>query len=135
MGAVKPATTKDGVGRVVALAMVHVHDRPRLVAACDDNTIRVFPVDAAGKIGDSSHRVYDAYARAKHELSQDDPTRREEALKALAGYADTRALDLIAEQAESDADHALRRLAAELLGASAPCSGRDPAGEAPRASR
>ncbi len=118
VGAVKPATTKDGVGRVVALAMVHVHDRPRLVAACDDNTIRVFPVDAAGKIGDASHRVYDAYARAKQELSQDDPTRREEALKALAGYADTRALDLIAERVDSDADHALRRLAAELLGAS-----------------
>ena len=47
VGAVKPATIKDGVGRVVALAMVHVHERPRLVAACDDNTIRVFPVDAA----------------------------------------------------------------------------------------
>ncbi len=117
-GAVKPATTKDGVGRVVALAMVHVHDRPRLVAACDDNTIRVFPVDAAGKIGDLSLRVYDAYERAKHELSQDDPTRREEALKALAGYADTRALDLIAQQAEADADHALRRLTAEILGVS-----------------
>ncbi|MGP0065863.1 MAG: HEAT repeat domain-containing protein [Isosphaeraceae bacterium] len=119
MGAVKPATIKDGVGRMVALAMVHVHDRPRLVAACDDNTIRVFPVDVAGKIGDSSHRVYDAYARAKHELSQDDPTRREEALKALAGYADTRGIELIAQQAESDADHALRRLSADLLGASA----------------
>jgi ParB family chromosome partitioning protein len=118
VGAVKPATTKDAVGRVVALAMVHVHDRPQFVAACDDNTIRVFPVDAAGKIGDSSHRVYDAYARAKHELSQDDPTRREEALKALAGYADARALDLIAERVDSDADHVLRRLAAELLGAS-----------------
>jgi ParB family transcriptional regulator, chromosome partitioning protein len=118
VGAVKPATIKDGVGRVVALAMVHVHDRPRLVAACDDNTIRVFPVDAAGKIGDTSHRVYDAYARARHELSQDDPTRREEALKALAGYADIVALALVAQQAEADADHALRRLSAELLGAS-----------------
>ena len=116
VGAIKPATTKDGVGRVVALAMVQVHERPRLVAACDDQTIRIFPVDAAGKIGDLSNRVHDAYARAKHELSQDDPTRREEALKALAGYADTRALDLIAEQVEVDADHALRRLAADLLG-------------------
>jgi ParB family chromosome partitioning protein len=119
VGAVKPATTKDGVGRVVALAIVQVHDRPRLVAVCDDNSIRFFTLDAAGKIGDSSHRVYDAYARAKHELAQDDPTRREEALKALAGYGDVRALDLLAQQAEADADHALRRMAAELLGASA----------------
>ncbi len=118
VGAIKPATTKDGVGRVVALAMVQVHERPRLVAACDDQTIRVFPVNAAGKVGELSHRVHDAYARAKHELSQDDPTRREEALKALAGYADTRALDLIAGPVDSDPDHALRRLAAGLLGTS-----------------
>ena len=82
MGAIKPATTKDGVARVVALAMVKVHERPRLVAACDDQTIRVFPVDAAGKIGDLSQWVEGAYARARHELSQNDPTRREEALKA-----------------------------------------------------
>jgi ParB family chromosome partitioning protein len=118
VGAIKPATTKDGVGRVVTLAIVQVHDRPRLVAACDDNTIRFFTLDAAGKIGDSSHRVYDAYARAKHELAQDDPTRREEALKALAGYGDVRAIDLITEQVVADADPALRLLATELLAAS-----------------
>ncbi|HZW33087.1 MAG TPA: HEAT repeat domain-containing protein, partial [Isosphaeraceae bacterium] len=118
IGAVKPATIKDGVGRVLALAIVQVQGRPRLVATCDDNTIRFFPLDRAGKIGDASHRVYDAHARAKHELSQDDPTRREEALKALAGYGDVRALDLIAAQAESDADHALRLLATRILDAS-----------------
>jgi ParB family chromosome partitioning protein len=118
VGAVKPATIKDGVGRVVALALVHVHERPRLVAACDDNSIRVFSIDAAGKIGECSHRVHDAQARARHELSQDDPTRREESLKALAGYADARALELIAERANSDPDAALRKLAADLLGAS-----------------
>ncbi len=118
VGGVKPATTKDGVGRVVALAMVVVQDRPRLVAACDDQTIRIFPIDSAGKIGDLAQRAHDAYARAKHELSQDDPTRREEALKALAGYGDTRAVGLIAEQAEADNDHTLRLIAAKLLGAS-----------------
>ena len=64
VGAVKPATIKDGVGRVVALALVHVHDRPRLVAACDDNTFRIFPIDAAGKLGELSHRVEDTYALA-----------------------------------------------------------------------
>ena len=118
VGAIKPATIKDGVGRVVALAMVHIHERPRLVAACDDSTIRIFPVDAAGKIGETSHRVYDAHARARNELSQDDPTRREEALKALAGYADVQALDIVAQRADSDPDSALRLLASDLLGAS-----------------
>jgi ParB family chromosome partitioning protein len=119
VGYVKPATIKDGVGRpVIALTIVHVHERPRLVAACEDNWILIFPVDSSGKIGDLSHRVYDAYTRGRNELRQDDPTRREEALKALAGYADAAALDIIAERGVNDTDHALRKLAADLLGAS-----------------
>ncbi len=118
VGAVKPATTKDGVVRVVALALVHVHDRPRLAAACEDNTIRFFTLDAAGKIGELSHRVYDAYARIKQELSQDDAARREAALKALAEFGDARSVEMIAQQANADADHGLRLRSAELLGAS-----------------
>ncbi|WP_435011632.1 HEAT repeat domain-containing protein [Tundrisphaera lichenicola] len=117
-GAVKPATIKDGVGKVVALALATVHDRPRLVAACDDNTLRVFPVDSAGKIGDLSHRIFDAYALAKQELAQDDTARREAALRTLDGFGDARSLELIAEQVGSDADPALRLMAAEILGTS-----------------
>lgn len=117
VGAIKPATIKDGVGRVVALAIVTVHERPRLAAVCDDNSIRVFPLDVAGKIGDRSQRIDDAYALAKQELGQTDPTRREVALKQLAGYGDARSIELIAEQVGSDPDHVLRLQAAELLGA------------------
>ena len=117
-GAVRPSTIKDGIGRVVALAMVRVHDRPRLVAACDDNTFRFFPIDAAGKIGELSQRVHDAYTLAANELAEDDPKRREAALKELADLGDTRAIDLISAQVGADVDHVLRRQAVELLGAS-----------------
>ena len=117
VGAVKPATIKDGVGRVVGLAIVTVHQRPRLVAACDDNTLRFFPIDAAGKVGDLSLKVLDAYAQAKHELNQAEAPRREAALRTLAGFGDARSLELIAGQV-ADPDHALRLMAAESLGAS-----------------
>ena len=117
-GAVKPATTRDGVNRVIALAMVTVHDRPRLVAACDDNTLRFFHVDPAGKIGESSHRVYDAYALAGVELAQNDGPRREAALRELAGFGDARAVELIARRVDEDPDHTLRLMAAEILGKS-----------------
>ncbi len=117
VGAVKPATIKDGVGRVVGLAIVTVHDRPRLVAASDDNTLRFLPLDAAGKIGEPSHRIYDACARARHEFSENEAPRREAALKELAEFGDARSVELIAEQV-ADPDHALRLMAAELLGRS-----------------
>lgn len=114
-GATKPATTKDGVGSVVDLALVFIHSRPHLVAACDDNTLRLFLLDAGGRIGDLSTKVSDAYARAEQELSQNETARREAALKELSGYGDSRSLEIIAAQIAKDADHAARKLATTLV--------------------
>ena len=60
-----------------------------------------------------------ADAWAKNELAQSDPKRREAALRTLAGFADAAAIKRIAAQMSSDADHALRLLACQLLGESA----------------
>jgi ParB family chromosome partitioning protein len=117
-GATRPATLKDGVGSVVTLAFVSIHNRPHLVAACDDNTLRFFLVDAAGKFGEAAHKVYDAYAWARHEFAQDESRGREAALRALAGFNDTAAIELLAAQVGADSDHGLRLLAAQLLGSS-----------------
>jgi ParB family transcriptional regulator, chromosome partitioning protein len=114
-GAVKPSTVKDGVGRIVALTLVQVHTKAHLVAACDDNTLRFFPLDPVGKVGEWSHKVHDAPAWARNELAQDDFRRREAALKTLAGYRDIPAIELIAEQVGKDPDHALRLQATKLL--------------------
>src|SRR5262249_19872018 len=104
----RPVTLKDGVGKVVALAVVPVHGKPQVVAACDDNTLRFFQLDDEGKFGEATVRVHGADAWAKNELGQADPKRREAALRALAGWAD----------AAADTDHALRLLACRLLGES-----------------
>ena len=71
--AARPATLKDGVGKVVALAIVPVHGKPQVVAACDDNTLRFFQLDDEGKFGDATVRVHGADAWAKNELAQSDP--------------------------------------------------------------
>ena len=115
VGATKPATLKDGVAKVVDLATAAVHNRSYLVVACEDATIRLFPIDAAGKLGDLSHRVHGAVAWVKHELTQNEPKRREAALRTLAAWADTPSIELLAQQVSADADHALRLLAAQLL--------------------
>jgi ParB family chromosome partitioning protein len=115
----RPVTLKDGVGKVVALAVVPVHGKPQVVAACDDNTLRFFQLDEEGKFDEAAARVHGAGAWAKNELSQDDPKRREAALRALAGWADAASIKRIAAQMTADADHALRLLACRLLGESA----------------
>lgn len=118
-GGARPATQKDSVGRVVCMALVPVQTRPHLAVACDDNTLRFFLLDPTGKFGDLTHRVHDAYAAAKHELGQDETPRREAALRALASYADSRAIDLLSERVGTEGNHGLRLLATQLLAESA----------------
>jgi ParB family chromosome partitioning protein len=115
-GNVRPATLKDGVGAVVDLALVKVHTRTQVVAACDDNTLRFFLLDAAGKFGDATVRAHGFLAWAGQELAQAESGRREAALKALAECGDVASIELLAGQIDQDADHALRLLATQLLG-------------------
>jgi ParB family chromosome partitioning protein len=114
----RPVTLKDGVGKVVALAVVPVHGKPQVVAACDDNTLRFFQLDEEGKFGDATLRVHGASAWAKNELSQADPKQREAALRTIATWADGVAIKRIAAQMTGDPDHALRLLSCRLLGES-----------------
>ncbi len=118
VGGVKPATLKDGIVAVLGLAVVEVQGRFRLVAACHDNTLRIVPVDSGGKLGEVSHRVHGALAKAKNEFDQNDPKRREAALDALASFDDAKSIEAIADQVERDSDHVLRLHAAELVGKS-----------------
>ncbi len=111
----KPATTKEAQGN--ALVRVAYKGRPHVAILCEDRTIRLMIHDAGGKIGERSFIFRDAYALAKAELGQREPSRREAALEALAGYDDARAIEIIAAQASEDPDHALKVKSVKLLGA------------------
>lgn len=114
----RPATLKDGVSKGVALARVEHRGRPHLAILGEDQTIRLFPLDAGGKVGERTLTFHDAYAWARNELAQREPARREAAAKALARYNDEVAIDLLAERAGEDPDHSLKVQAAKLLGES-----------------
>src|SRR5262245_41728001 len=104
-GAVKPATLKDVCGTVVALAVVTVYNQPHLAAACADNTVRLFKLDADGKFPDDPvfAKVYGAADWVKNELAQQyDTKRREKALKTLAEWKDSVSIDLLGEQITKD---------------------------------
>jgi ParB family chromosome partitioning protein len=112
----RPVTLKDGVGKVVALAVVPVQGQPQVVAACDDNTLRFFKLDEEGKFGDAVVTIHGVDDWAENELTDNDPKRREAALKALVGFADAASLERIADQVSRDGDHTLRLTACKLLG-------------------
>src|SRR5437868_1743389 len=125
VGGVKPATLKEGCGKVVALAVVTVYNQPHVAALCEDNSIRFFKLEPDGRFGDTAGednrgpRVYGAADWAKNELAQQhDPRRREKALKTLAEWKDSAAIDQLGEQITKDPDPALRLLATQLLSAS-----------------
>jgi ParB family chromosome partitioning protein len=114
----RPVTLKDGVGKVVGLAVVAVHGKPQMAAACQDNTLRFFQLDEEGKFGDAVVCLHGAEDWADNELAASDPKRREAALRRLAEWADAVSVKRIAKQMTGDADHALRLLACRLLGES-----------------
>ncbi len=107
-GGGRPAALREGVAKLRTLAIVTVHDRPRLVSVGQDNILRFIALDAAGKFGDPTARYFDANQRASHELSRDDPKRRETAITELATFGDTKSLELLAAHARNDRDSSLR---------------------------
>lgn len=114
----RPVTHKDGVAKVLTLALVEIGRKPFLAVGCEDNSFRFFEVDDEGKPGEMSRRANDALALARYELSQSEGAVREAGLKKLVGFGDIASLELIAEQMNKDTDHALRLLAVNLLGQS-----------------
>jgi ParB family chromosome partitioning protein len=115
----RPVTLKDGVGKVVALAIAAVHGKPQVAAACQDNTLRLFRLDDEGKFGDAVARVHGVEAWAEHERRQlQEPRRREALLRTLAEFDDAASIKQITAVIDSDPDPALRLLACRLLGES-----------------
>ncbi|MBK8259740.1 MAG: HEAT repeat domain-containing protein [Nannocystis sp.] len=117
-GSGRPSTLEDGVVNVVAAAMAEHSGRPHLALAGEDRTIRLFLVDAAGKPELRALTLHGAVAWAAAELAHRDPKVREAALKELAAWGDSVAIDLLGKSAKGDGDHRLKLLATELLGKS-----------------
>ncbi|MFO0758413.1 MAG: HEAT repeat domain-containing protein [Byssovorax sp.] len=114
----RPSTLKDGVGSGVALARVTWKGRPHLALLAEDQTIRLFPLDAGGKVNERALVIRDAYALAEHEFEAREPERREAALRTLSGYNDGKAIEILGKRAGQDPDVSLRALSTKLLGAS-----------------
>ncbi|MGB7344430.1 MAG: HEAT repeat domain-containing protein [Pirellulaceae bacterium] len=119
-GATKPATQSDGIAAVVDMALCQIHGRSQLAIACSDNSIRFFLIDAGGRFGAMTHRITDAYSRAKQLLQHNDAATRGEGMTALADYDDIRSVEMLAAHIDVEHDHKLRVRAAELLSKS-PC--------------
>lgn len=111
----RPSTQSDDLVAVVGLTVVEIHGRPHLVAACHDRTLRLFLLDAGGKIAQPTHRIRGALDHAHNELKRPEPKRREAALRLLAEWGDGDAIDLLASTVDAEEDAGLRRLAAKLI--------------------
>ncbi|WP_419662924.1 HEAT repeat domain-containing protein [Desulfosarcina variabilis] len=111
----RPVTLKEGMIRPVALTTVNVYSRCHLAVACSDNSIRLFLLDDDGKPGEIKLKYQDAVDRARYELEQKDPLRREAVLDELAGYNDRPSLKIIAKCISADTDAGIRLKAATLI--------------------
>jgi ParB family chromosome partitioning protein len=114
----RPQTATDGLVKIIGMALLNVHKKPRLAVACDDQTIRTFAIIEEGRVGELLARYHDAYDSAKDKLAQSEPKVREQALRDLASHGDRAALELLNKHLDQESDHSLRLLAAQLISAS-----------------
>lgn len=115
-GASRPATFSESIGVVSGLAIATLHGRPQLVVA-NGERITIIALDASGKFGQLTHRLYDTYALAKSELASPKIDHRQTAIERLAGYGDKASLRLLDIHIHKDKDFGLRQLIAERIAA------------------
>jgi ParB family chromosome partitioning protein len=113
----RPSTLKEA-GRALSMTRVEYKGRPHLALACDDSKLRLYPLDAAGKVGERALTVHDAYVWARQEFAQNELNRRDKAIATAATYDDQGGIDLLTDRANLDPDHGLKVKAASLLGSS-----------------
>ncbi|MCA9661427.1 MAG: HEAT repeat domain-containing protein, partial [Myxococcales bacterium] len=128
------SSTLKGLDVVRGLTMFEHKARPHLAIACEDQSIRVYTVDAGGKIGERVHVIHGAAAWARNERARKEPKAREKAIRKIAAWNDAVAIDSLGWFAQNDGDHALKVLATELLGASGNPRAKGPLGDLLRAS-
>ena len=108
-GGTRPATLAEGLTKAVyAISFVELHGRAHLVAACHDQSLRLFLVDATGKFSHATHKVFDAYHAANKALSDTDAPTREKAITDLSTYSDKRSIKLLESHIQNERDHEIR---------------------------
>lgn len=111
----QPTTLKQGLADVVYLGLIDYLDKPALLVAGTDASLRIVGLDENEKPTEVKVTINDGYAWAKEFGGRNDPQEREKALILLAGYDDKRAFDLLDERLKSEQDRSLREQLVKLV--------------------
>jgi ParB family chromosome partitioning protein len=104
----QPLSFKEGLANVKTLSHITYLDKPALLVACSDDSLRIIGLDADEKFTEVKARINNGYELAKWRFTQTDPALREQALELLASYDDKRAFDLLSNQLKAEQDQKLR---------------------------
>lgn len=114
----QPVTLKQGLRKITALSHLQHQDRPCLLVAGTDNSLRIVGLSSDDKFTEIKWLIEDGYALAKYLLKNNQAAEREKALSFLADYDDKQALDIIAKHLNSEKDRATREKIVALVSAS-----------------
>jgi ParB family chromosome partitioning protein len=104
----QPVTLKQNLAEVTYLILINYLDKPAVLVAGNDATLRIVGLDDSEKFTEVKVIINDGYALAKDFSVRSDLKEREKALDLLADYDDKRAFDLLEAQLKSEQDRTLR---------------------------
>lgn len=111
----QPTTLKQGLADVAYLGLIQYLDKPALLVAGTDASLRIVGLTEEEKFTEIKVTIHDGYALAKEFAGRSDPQEREKALNLLAEYDDKRAFDLLDNQLKNEQDRSLRELLVKLV--------------------
>ncbi|HPY39816.1 MAG TPA: HEAT repeat domain-containing protein, partial [Thiolinea sp.] len=111
----QPTTLKQGLADVAHLGLIDYLDKPALLVAGTDASLRILGLDENEKPTEVKVTINDGYAWAKEFSGRTDPQEREKALNQLAEYDDKRAFDLLDGRLKSEQDRSLREQLVKLV--------------------
>lgn len=111
----QPTTLKQGLADVAYLGLLDYLDKPALLVAGTDASLRIVGLDENEKPTEVKVTINDGYVWAKEFAGHSDPQEREKALNLLAEYDDKPAFDLLEERLKSEQDRSLREQLIKLI--------------------
>ena len=111
----QPTTLKQGLVDVAYLSLIQYLDKPALLVAGTDSSLRIVGLNDEEKFTEIKVAINDGYAWAKEFAGRSDPQEREKALNLLSEYDDKPAFDLLDNQLKNEQDRSLRELLVKLV--------------------
>ena len=104
----QPVSLKQGLADIAYLSVIQYQDKPALLAACRDSTLRIVSLTEDERPTEVVLQIDNGYVLARQLLQSTDPKEREPAIALMASYQDKLAFNVLTKHFKQETDSKIR---------------------------